>query len=138
MTRWVCPRCDREFGRTHQAHVCVPGSTVDESFAGRPAYQREIYQRIVADLTELGPYHADAMSVGVFLKHRRTFVEVRPKACSLNLELVLPESVEDDRVARRLPISAGRVVHTIKLTDPGQYDHQVREWLALAYHSTGI
>ena len=29
MVRWVCPRCDREFGGVNQAHVCAPGITVD-------------------------------------------------------------------------------------------------------------
>ncbi|UBU10105.1 hypothetical protein [Nonomuraea gerenzanensis] len=36
MTRWVCPACDREFARTRQSHVRVPGCTVEETFAPRP------------------------------------------------------------------------------------------------------
>lgn len=111
---------------------------MDECFAGRAAYQRELYERIVADIAELGPYHADVVQVGVFLKHLRTFVEVRPKARSLWLALVLPDPVEDPRISRRLPVSAGRVVHIVKLTTPDQYDYQLREWLTEAYDAAGI
>ncbi|MGH3712062.1 MAG: DUF5655 domain-containing protein [Micromonosporaceae bacterium] len=138
MTRWICPRCDREFGRANQSHVCVPGCTVDDCFAGRPAYQREIYDRLVAYVATLGPYHADVVSIGVFLKHQRTFVEVRPKARALSLELVLPDRRDDPRFARVLPVSAGRLVHTVKLTSLDEYDDQLREWLTEAYDAAGF
>jgi hypothetical protein len=44
--RWTCPRCDREFARANQSHVCVPGCSVDECFADRPAVQRDIYDAL--------------------------------------------------------------------------------------------
>jgi len=65
VTRWTCPECEREFGRTRQSHVCVPGCTVDETFAGRPGYQRAAYDLIAAHLAALGPLHVDAVRVGV-------------------------------------------------------------------------
>lgn len=111
---------------------------MDDCFAGRAAYQRELYERIVADIAELGPYHADVVTVGVFLKHQRTFVEVRPKARALSLALVLPEPVDDPRISRRLPAAAGRVVHIVKLTAAEQYDDQLREWLTQAYDAASI
>lgn len=76
MNRWTCPRCDREFGRANQAHTCVPGITVDECFAGRPPWQRPIYDAIVDHLESLGPVHADAVYVGVFLERAQKFAEV--------------------------------------------------------------
>jgi hypothetical protein len=42
--------------------------------------------------------HADAVRVGVFLKHERKLAEVGPMARSLSLELVLPRRVDDTRV----------------------------------------
>ncbi|TMR10026.1 hypothetical protein ETD86_41150 [Nonomuraea turkmeniaca] len=80
--RWTCPQCDREFARARQSHVCVPGCTVDETFAPYPPVYREIYDRLVE---RLGPIHDDAVRVGVFLKSERKFAEVRPKARSLSL-----------------------------------------------------
>ena len=133
MGRWRCPRCDREFGREHQAHVCVPGCTVDHCFAGHPAAQREIYDAVLAHLRSLGPVHEDAVQVGVFLKSEREVAEVRPLARSLSLELVLDRPVQDPRVSRPIQIGADRVAHFIKLTGVDQVDDQVRDWLTEAY-----
>ena len=68
VARWTCPRCDREFGRARQGHTCVPGCTVDETFAGHSPEQRGVYNAILAHLQSLGPVHEDAVGVGVFLK----------------------------------------------------------------------
>jgi hypothetical protein len=64
MARWVCPRCDREFGRSRQSHVCVPGCTVDDTFAGRPAGQREAYDRTVQQVVLRGPQDVDDVVLG--------------------------------------------------------------------------
>ncbi len=80
MARWVCPRCDREFDRVRQSHICVPAGTVDDTFAGKPDAVRAAYDVIIAHLRALGPVHEDAVKVGVFLKHDRKFAELRPTA----------------------------------------------------------
>src|SRR5947207_2592471 len=135
VTRWTCPRCEREFGRNHQSHVCVPGCTVDETFAGRPAVQRDVYEEIVGYLSTLGPLHVDSVRVGVFRRRDAKFAELRPKARALSLELVLPRTVDDPRISRTLPMPFGRALHIVKLTDPAQVDDQLRDWLAESYHA---
>jgi hypothetical protein len=133
MTRWTCPHCDREFGRANQPHVCVPGQTVDDSFAGPAARWRPIYDAIAAHVTGLGPVHEDAVTVGVFLKHHRTFAEVRPQARSLAVWLMLSRPLDHDRVSRRLRVAAQRYAHYLKLTDVREVDGQFRGWLTEAY-----
>jgi uncharacterized protein DUF5655 len=130
VTRWTCPECDREFGRAKQSHVCVPGCTLDECFAGRPAVQRRIYNRIIESL---GPVHTDVVKVGVFLKRERKLAELRPKARSLNLYLNLPRPVDDQRVIWHVRGTADTVVHFFKLTALADVDDQLRGWLAQAY-----
>jgi hypothetical protein len=110
---------------------------VDDTFAGRPPVQRAIYDAIVGYLDSLGPVHVDAVRVGVFLKAEAKLAEVRPKARSLNLALALPHPVTDARIARRFPVSGGRFWHVLKLTEVGQVDDQVRDWLTEAYHAAG-
>lgn len=92
--RWTCPECDREFGRTRASHVCVPGTTVDAVFAGKPAYMRAVYDTILARLQASGPVHEDAVTVGVFLKAERKIAEVRPMTRIVKLHLMLPRPVE--------------------------------------------
>jgi hypothetical protein len=133
MGRWRCPACDREFAREHQSHVCVPGNTVEETFAGRPAVQREIYNAIVGYLQTLGPVHIDAVKVGVFLKNETKLAEVRPMARALSLSVVLPYPLDHHRVSRRMKVSADRIAHNVKLSTVSDVDDELKEWLAQAY-----
>jgi Domain of unknown function (DUF5655) len=133
VTRWVCPNCDREFASTNQAHVCVPGVTVNDLLARYPRWMSEIYVAIMAQLNSVGPVHEDAVSVGIFLKSDRKIAEFRPRVRSLLLSLYLPYELNDPRIDRVLPAAADRVVHMIKLTSPTQVDDQLREWLTEAY-----
>ncbi|MFI6495782.1 DUF5655 domain-containing protein [Nonomuraea typhae] len=129
MTRWLCPRCDREFARARQSHVCVPGCTVDEVFAPWPDAYREIYDRLVEPL---GPVHEDAVGVGVFLKAERKFAEIRPRARSLQVEITMTRPVTHPLLARSLAMSGGRYAHFFKLTRPEDVDGRILEWLAEA------
>ena len=137
MSRWVCPFCDREFGAEHQAHTCVPGCSVEDTFARSPPGQRQAYDTIIAHLESLGPVHEDAVQVGVFLKRQRKFAEIRPMARALSLDLVLPRVVTDSRVVRRLRLSGDRVVHIVRLTGRNDVDDQIREWLTEAFLAAG-
>jgi predicted transport protein len=100
--------------------VCVPGNTVDESFAGRSPVHRAIYEALMDHLSTLGPVYVDAVRVGVFLSGQRKFAEVRPKARSLSLWLGVP--VDGVRTWRRVTL---RRVEDV--TD------EVRGWLTQAY-----
>jgi uncharacterized protein DUF5655 len=137
VSRWICPRCDREFGRVHQAHTCVPGGSVADTFAGRPPVQRSIYDALTAHLSMLGPVHADAVRVGVFLKRERTLAEVRPMARSLSVNIVLPRMVDDPRVVRTIRVTGDRTVHVLRLHRVDDVDDQVRDWLTEAYDAAG-
>jgi hypothetical protein len=80
-------------------HVCVPGTTVDSVFAGKPAYMRAVYDRILERLEQSGPVHEDAVSVGVFLKAQRKVAEVRPRVRSVLVHVMLPREVPGARRA---------------------------------------
>ena len=133
MGRWVCPNCEREFASANQAHVCVPGITVDQLLARHPRWVREIYAAVITHLKTIGPIHEDAINVGIFLKSDRKIAEFRPRVRSVLLSLYLPYEVGDPRFARILPVAADRIVHVIKLTNADQVDDQLREWLSEAY-----
>ena len=36
VTRWLCPKCDREFASVNHAHVCVPGILLTTSWVDTP------------------------------------------------------------------------------------------------------
>ena len=113
--------------------MCVPGATVDDSFAGPAARWRPIYDAIAGHVTGLGPVHEDAVKVGVFLKHHKTFAQVRPQARSLTLYLFLPRPLDDERVTKQIRVASERFVHFVKLTAVTDVDDQLRGWLTEAY-----
>jgi hypothetical protein len=133
VARWTCPRCDREFGRANQSHVCVPGSSIDATFAGRPPALRAIADAVIAHVRTLGPVHLDAVEVGVFLKRARTLVEIRPQARALTLWIVLDHFVRGRHVTRHVTASSTRSVSVVKLTSMADFDDDVRAWLDEAY-----
>jgi hypothetical protein len=133
VSRWVCPFCEREFARAHQGHVCVPGGTVDDTFAHHPDRWRDVFDAILAHLEALGPVHVDAVTVGVFLKSDRKIAEVRPRVRSIDLMLAMPRPIDHPRIARRLQGSGDQNWVVVKLTDPSEVDDQVRGWLTEAY-----
>lgn len=133
VTRWTCPRCDRQFGRPHQGHTCVPGCTVAAAFAGHPDWHRAVYDAILAHLESLGPVHEDAVSVGVFLKRDRKLAEVRPRSRDVWLAVFLPRPVRHPRFARVFGPGGPRVAHVLLLRDPSEVDDEVRGWLTEAF-----
>lgn len=134
MARWTCPRCDREFGRTRQSHTCVPGCTVDATFAGRAPWLREIYDAVLDHVSTLGPVHEDAVSVGVFLKRDRKLAELRPRSRDLLLLLFLPHRVENEQIRPMSGSTGARIVHRLPLRHRDDVDDAVRDWLTIAYH----
>ncbi|HEX6444601.1 MAG TPA: DUF5655 domain-containing protein [Streptosporangiales bacterium] len=134
MPRWTCPRCDREFARAKQSHTCVPGCTVDATFAGRPPQQRQVYDALLRYLTTLGPVHEDAVSVGVFLKRERKLAEVRPRSADVLVLLFLPYPVENVRIRPMAGSRGARIVHRLPLRGPDEVDDDVLDWLTIAYH----
>lgn len=134
MQRWICPRCDREFVRPNTSHVCIPGCSVEETFADRPE-QRPIYEAVAAYVRSLGPVHEDAVRVGVFLKVRAKLAELRPKSRWLSLELVLPRQADSARFSRVLRMTSDKYVHVIRLASVDDVDDEVRNWLTEAYHA---
>jgi Domain of unknown function (DUF5655) len=106
---------------------------VDESFAGRPAEWRRIYDALIAHLRTLGPVEEDAVKVGVFLNHEQKFAEIRPLARSLAVWLLLPYSIDSARVARSERISASRYAMYLKLTSLDEVDDELLGWFDDAY-----
>jgi hypothetical protein len=114
----------------------VPGGGVDDTFAGKPAYQREIFDAIMRHLDTLGDVHLDAVSVGVFLKRERKMAEIRPKARSLRMWIVLGRRSMDPRV-QRADGTGDRVAHVFNLTSVDDIDDRMRAILTEAFVVAG-
>ncbi|MEY2433499.1 MAG: hypothetical protein QOC92_3224 [Acidimicrobiaceae bacterium] len=107
--------------------------SLDEYFATGPAHERPIFDAVMAHLEKLGPVHVEPVSVGIFLKSPRKFVELRPKQKWVALSFVLSRSVDHPKIARKLQGSASRTHHVVNLCTPADVDADVCGWLTESY-----
>jgi hypothetical protein len=76
---WACPACGRQFARAGQGHVCAEAISLHEYFATALPHERPVFEAVHEHLRSLGPIHVEPVGVGIFLKKRGSFVELRPK-----------------------------------------------------------
>ena len=108
---------------------------IDAYFVDADRGDREIYEAVSGALTECGPVEIEAVSVGIFFKRSRTFVELRPRKRGMACSMILPHALDSTRVTRRIQVGSSGVANFILLVSADDVDAQVREWLALAYHA---
>jgi len=107
--------------------------TIDEYFATGPPHERPVFDAVFRYVSTLGPVFVEPVSVGVFLKKRGSFVELRPKTKWVAMSFPLQRTVTHPLIARR-PIQAGqRIHHVVNLRDPGDLTEDVKSWLAESY-----
>src|SRR3984957_3710472 len=94
---WVCPKCGRRFSRVGQSHECAPAMSLAEYFSTGPVRERPIFEAVMRHLETLGPVHVEPVSVGIFLKRARTFVELRPLQRWVAMSFSLAHPVQHPR-----------------------------------------
>jgi hypothetical protein len=52
--------------------------TIEEYFSTGPPFERPVFEAVLDFLETLGPMHVEPVSVGIFIKPGRSFVELRP------------------------------------------------------------
>ena len=126
---WICPQCDRTFGRANRPHVCVAGMPVDVWLAERTDPQRRAAEAVLAIARRYRGLAIEAVSIGVLIKRERTIVELRPKTRWLALSFISPAAIESDRIARAIAMPTG-TAYFVHLRDATDVDAELRGWLA--------
>jgi len=134
---WVCPKCQRQFGRVKQGHECSPAMTLDEYFSTGPERERPIFEVVRAHLESIGPIYVEPVSVGILIKQRRTFVELRPMVKWEALSFGVSRTIEHPRIARKMP-TARWTYHVVNIRQPDEVDDQVKEWLTESYLDNAV
>ena len=130
---WTCPACGRQFARARQGHVCAEAMPLDEYFATALPHERPVFEAVHAYLRTLGPIHVEPVGVGIFLKKRGSFVELRPKTTWVAMSFPMPRRVRHPRITRK-PIETGLAIyHYANLGTPEDLDDDLRDLLAESY-----
>ncbi len=136
---WVCPECERRFGRTNQGHECAPGLSIEEYFETGPAFERPIFDAIAPYLrAECGDeLWIEPVSVGIFFKRRTTFAQLRTKTKWVAVGFSLPHRLDHSRISRKPVEHAGRWFHVVNVRSAEEVDTVLLEWLVDAFDTDG-
>lgn len=138
MPLWICPDCGRPLGRRNQSHECAPGLTLDEYLERQPAEWHPVYRAVLALFGEIDEVVIEPVDVGILVKRRGTFCELRPKKRAVELSFKLTRTLDHPRIRRTVKSSVHRRAHFVWLTSPEDVDEQVREWLVEAWADSPI
>ena len=133
MTRWTCPDCDRQFGRTRQGHECAPALSLEEYFSTGPEWERPIFDAVHDHFSDLGDVYVEAVSVGIFFKVHSTFAQLRPMTKWSALSFFSPQRIDHARISRKPAEYSGRWHHVVNVRGAGEIDDLVKGWLTQAY-----
>ena len=138
MGAWICPECDRLFGRAGQSHDCAPGLLLEEYFASGPPHERPIFEAVMAHVETLGPVHADIVSVGIFLKNPRKFAELRPKDRWVAISFSLRRRAHHPTITRKVVEYGARHWHVANVREPAEVDSDLLDLLTEAYRDETV
>jgi hypothetical protein len=110
---------------------------VGEYIAGQPQPQRAILQSAFDYVRQFPDAEIEGANVGLFVKLRRSFIELRPKSKWVVLSFILPVRIDHPRI-RRSVAWGQNFGHYVQLNTPADFDDTVRQWLQLSYeHHAG-
>ncbi len=130
---WRCPRCDRQFARVNQGHECAPAMSLEEYFSTGPAWEKPIFEAVMAHMDTVGPVHVEPVSVGIFLKRARSFAELRPMTRWETLSFSLSRAESHRLITRKVAAYGANHYHWVNLRGPEDLDDRILGWLTEAY-----
>lgn len=133
MPVWTCPECGRPLGRRNQSHECAPGLSIDEFLERQPAEWVSTWRAAIAFFQGIDEIIIEPVGVGILMKRRGTFAELRQKSKAVELSFKLNRVVDHPRIRRTVKASVHRSAHFVWLASPDEFDEQVQEWIAEAW-----
>ena len=131
---WICPSCQRRFGRSNQGHECAPALSVDEYFETGPDFERPIFERVLGHLQRSDPdVWFEPVSVGIFFKRRTNFVQLRTKTKWVAVCFNLDRKLSTDRLSRKVVDHGSRHYHVVNIASVDQIDDTLLGWLTEAW-----
>ncbi len=109
---------------------------LEDYFATGPAHERPVFDAVMSHLRHVGPVHVEPVSVGIFLKKSRTFVELRPMTKWVAVSFCLLHPARHKLITRKVLQYNGRYYHVANVARPSQIDEGLVDLLTEAYFSS--
>jgi hypothetical protein len=111
--------------------------SVDDHFAGKDPSVREVYNRVLSALRDIGPVAEEAKKTSIHLVRASALAGVETRKGYLLLNLKADHPVEGPRVVKSERLSARRYHFKVKLSRPDEVDAELQGWLRHAYDLSG-
>ena len=115
----------------------VETHSVDDHFAGKDPSVREVYNRVLSVLRDIGPVAEEARKTSIHLVRTSALAGVETRKGYLLLNLKADHLVEGPRVVKSERLSARRYHFKVKLSRPDEVDAELEDWLRHAYDLSG-
>ena len=115
----------------------VGAHSVDDHFVGKDPSVREVYNRVLSVLREIGPVAEEAKKTSIHLVRTSALAGVEARKGYLLLNLKADHRVTGPRVAKSERLSARRYHFKVKLSRPDEVDTELEGWLRHAYDLSG-
>jgi hypothetical protein len=132
---WTCPDCGRSFRNANQRHHCER-TTVQAQLKNQPEVIVEIYQKIITAVDAIGRYTKSPIRDYIMLKHKSTFLTIKPRKKYLDITFFLDVKTEDFPIFKSLQTSKNRVMHVARFESPKDISPSVKRWLSKSYQLT--
>lgn len=130
---WTCPRCGRAFANRNQTHSCRALVDLDEHFSSSAPVVRDTLDRIVDEVSALGPVIILSEKTRIALQTRMSFAAFVPRRDWLDGHVVLSERLYSPRFTRVETYSPRNVLHAFRLREVAEVDNEFRDWLKRSY-----
>jgi Domain of unknown function (DUF5655) len=108
-------------------------STVESHFARKTSQLRAIYQRLLTQVADFGPFEEVPKRASIHLQRGTVFADIQLRTAHFNLEFKTDYAIDHPRITKHLRLSAHRFAHTIKIESATVTDNQVLKCLKDAY-----
>lgn len=108
-------------------------AAADQLFSGKDSTVHTTYERLLTELSSLGPFTVEPKKTSIHLVRNSGFAGVHPRKSYLYLNLRLDRELTGPRIAKAEQVSKNRWHNEIRLDGPDQVDGEVQGWLQEAY-----
>lgn len=133
---WICPKCGRQFKHATNYHSCVKVNE-DIHFINKKPNVLKVYEKILKETKKFGKVNVSPVKSGILLKNISTFLGMRLKKDSLDIDFFLPEETNEFPIYKTFRYTKSKVVHYVRLENPKEVDRQLVNWMKISYRMAG-
>lgn len=135
---WTCPECGAKLVSENLWHSCG-NATLDDWKARMGPRARTLFDRFEDMIAACGEYHVAPAKTRIAFMGRVRFANItslseKGMTCSFSL----PDPLDSRRFAKVEEVVPGWWVHRLRITDEGQLDEEVQDWLRESYRLMGM